>query len=193
MMDIVTVFHNKENYEQSFDLISALQRYEPDSFIMFLHSNMVNNKGFSRACNIEAAKGSSPIIGFLNPDVVVEGPFIDLVDRTLVGNVVITGCNFNKASHDLKIWGVKNWVCGATFFVKRDWFESLGGFDERFIWSHEETDFIRTTEKLGKLVQPISLPLLHASPDNDSERDMGYKEKYFREASLEYQRKWSRG
>jgi len=192
MIDIVTVFHNKENYEQSNELCAALQQYEPNNFTMFLHSNMVNNKGFSKACNIEAARGSSRVIGFLNPDVVVEGPFVNQIEEAISGDVVIAGSSFGKPREELKIWGVKNWVCGAAFFVSREWFEKLGGFDERFVWSHEETDMIRTTELLGKQIADIEIPISHSSPAVNSPQDTAYKTSYFDLAAREYYMKWRR-
>lgn len=190
MIDIVTVFHNRENYSQSLDLVSALESYEPENFNMFLHSNAIDNKGFSKACNLAAAEGSSRIIGFLNPDVAVTGPFVRLIEETIVDDTVIAGSSFGKPRHELDIWGVKSWVCGAAFFVSREWFEKLGGFDERFVWSHEETDMIRTTESLGKRIADIQLPIYHASPTENSQEDSDYKNKYFGLAAQEYYRKW---
>jgi len=192
MIDIITVFHNNYNYEQALHLQETLDVYECDKYTMYLHSNIENNKGFSKACNLEAAKGDSRIIGFINPDAIVEGPFIDLVEKTIVDDIVITGNSFGKPKQELKIWGVKNWVCGATFFVSREWFEKLGGFDERFIWSHEETDMIRTTESLGKNIVDLDLPILHSSPHENSEEDSAYKKRHFDLAAKEYYKKWSR-
>ena len=50
----------------------------------------------------------------------------------MVGDVVITGANFNKNPVEIRNWGLNDWVCGVAMFVKRSWFEEIGGFDERF-------------------------------------------------------------
>jgi GT2 family glycosyltransferase len=192
MIDIVTVYHNETNKAQANELYDRLCDIEID-FTFFAHSNREKNLGFAKGCNIGASKGNSPIIGFLNPDVTVQGPFIKKVEKTLSQeNVVITGCRFNKPDFELKLWGVKQWVCGAVFFVLRDWFELLGGFDERYVWSHEETDFIRQTELRNKIIKPIELPIEHASPDQDSFRDQSYKQKHFHQAQIEYAKKWAK-
>lgn len=193
MIDIVTVYHNDKNELDARKLLRDLMAIEPENFKFYAHSNKDNNLGFSKGCNIGASKGSSEIIGFLNPDVIVHAPFIKEVEDLLTKNkdIKITGCRFNKPAFELKIWGVKEWVCGATFFVKRDWFEKMGGFDERYEWSHEETDFILATEKQGGITKPLNLPLEHASPSDDNEKDRVYKETKFEEAREAYKKKWN--
>lgn len=188
-IDIVTVFHNEENQSLAWDLHKQISTFE-DTFGFYLHDNSEVNLGFSRACNIAAARGTSPIIGFLNPDCEVRGSFISTVENALVDPVVIVGNRFEKKDVELREWGVKNWVCGATFFVLRDWFEEMGGFDERFVWSHEETDFIRRTEQAGKRVLDLSLPIHHKSPLSDSPKDREYKTRMFEEAKALYVEKW---
>lgn len=192
MMDIVTVYHNNVNLAQADQLWTDLRQYEdPGKFRFYAHSNVRENLGFAKGCNVGAAKGDSEFIGFLNPDVEVRGRFIDLVEEILrLPDVVITGCRFNKPQVELDEWGVKEWVCGAAFFVRRDWWVELGGFDERYVWSHEETDFIRQTEARKKKILPAELPIKHASPTSDSSRDRQYKEVHFAEASKAYREKW---
>ena len=56
---------------------------------------------------------TAPVIGFLNPDVQVHGPFLATAAAILRGRVVITGCRFNKSTFELQAWGVRDWVCGA--------------------------------------------------------------------------------
>ncbi len=122
----------------------------------------------------------------------VDGRFIDIVvDVLSQPDVVITGRRFNKPQGELREWGVKDWVCGAVLFVQRSWFESVGGFDERFEWSHEETDLIRQAETAGLRVQSIKIPIEHSSPTYDSLADREYKTLKFREAQIRYQQKWS--
>lgn len=191
MIDIVTVYHNENNKRDAFLLGARLHELEGDRINFVAHSNIEQNLGFAKGCNRGAALGDSQIIGFLNPDVVVKGPFVDqVVDILSDPAVVITGCRFGKPQVELNEWGVRNWVCGATFFVEREWFEKLGGFDERYEWSHEETDFIRATERLGGMVKEAPLPFLHASPTNDNARDAAYKVVKFEEARAVFRGKW---
>lgn len=194
-IDIVTVIHNEANALLAESLYESLLKHEdPDRFTFTIHDNRVENVGFAKGCNIGASKGRSDIIGFLNPDTEVHGPFIDKVEYMLSFEAIpVTGCRFNKPDSHLKEWGVRDWVCGAAFFTRRRHFELLGGFDEGFVWSFEETDFIRRTEGLGLRVVPTKLPLAHSSPLDDSPEDTAYKEKYFALAKQRYKEKWGDG
>ena len=192
-IDVVTVYHNQKNEKQAQDLENAIEMFEPGRCNVIKHSNREENLGFAKGCNIGARQGTAPVIGFINPDAEVQGKFVDHVLYALrEEGVMITGKRFEKSDFELGLWGVKNWVCGAVFFVDRAWFESLDGFDERYEWSHEETDFIRMTEKSGYRVQDIELPIYHNSPGDDSEVDSHYKQKKFDEAETEFVKKWGR-
>lgn len=194
MIDIVTVIHNEKNRQLASELEQAIEEYESEDFTFYVHSNEVNNIGFGKGCNQGAFRegASAPFIGFINPDVIVHGSFIRRVERTLsLRNTVITGNRFEKPNHDLRIWGVNDWVCGATFFVRRDWFTSVGGFDPNYEWSFEETDLIRQAEKAGLKVRSIDLPLEHSSPEDDNFKDELYKKKHFEAGAKYFYRKWA--
>jgi len=45
-----------------------------------------------------------------------------------------------------------DWVAGACLFLRRSFFEELGGFDERFFLFFDDTDFCRRCWELGKRV-----------------------------------------
>jgi GT2 family glycosyltransferase len=193
-VDIVTVFHNDTNFRQHQELFEAIRKHEPDGgYSVTAIDNRENNRGFAVACNLGAfqAGATAPIVGFLNPDATVHGPFIDTVASTLDATVVITGCRFGKPQRELKLWGVKDWVCGAALFVSRSWFTDVGGFDEQFIWSHE-LDLIRRAESQGRHCRSIPLPINHHSPDIDTPEDAAYKQRHFQQAAYNYQRKWNR-
>lgn len=190
MVDIVTVVHNEINYEQSLQLEADLEKYET-GYSFTRVDNRTHNSGFGRACNLGAASGESPIIGLLNPDCVIKGPFMKTVQGALASEkVVITGERYNKPQRELQFWGVKEFVCGATMFIKRDWWESVGGFDMNYVWSWEELDLIRQAESQGKVVQAVSLPIHHASPSTDTVRDAAYKTKHFNRGAKYYYKKW---
>lgn len=190
LIDIVTVYHNEFNYKQSLDLQKRILELEPKCSF-YMHSNVRENLGFAKACNIGAAHGDAPIIGFLNPDVFVHRKFSKLVlDILSEEKTVITGNRFDKPQRELKAWGVNDWVCGASFFVKRNFFESIGGFDERYVWSWEETHMIRTAQSMGLNVRSFDLPISHASPEENSLEDSGYKNKYFNLGQKIYFKHW---
>ena len=194
MIDIVTVHHNSFNKKLALDLSDRLEELEPGVFNHILHDNSVDNVGFAAGCNFGAKLGSSNVIGFLNPDVVLHKAFSDQVVSILsIPGIEVTGNRFGKHSSELEVWGVKNWVCGAVFFTTRYWWDKLGGFDEQFVWSFEETDFIRRTEALGGVVRSANLPITHDSPVDDSEEDREYKERYFEKAKIKFYEKWSSG
>lgn len=192
-LDIVTIFHNDKNFAESTELWKQIREHEPVGDYTFnVVDNQADNRGFSRGCNVGAVRGDSPIIGFLNPDAQVTGPFIDAVVDVLAQHpeVVITGCDHGKPQREVQGWGLRNWVCGCTMFVRRDWFDEVGGFDERYIWSFEDTDLCRQAEAQGHKVMPIDLPLEHESPDENSPEDIRYKQRNFALANEQFWRKW---
>ncbi|QBQ74850.1 rhamnosyltransferase [Caudovirales GX15bay] len=192
--DLITIFHNEVNHQQHETLLADLRRHEY-GFRFLAVDNRANNRGFAAGCNLAAfhPKATAPIIGFLNPDVAVAGPFLEVVRGVLDDTTVITGCRFGKPQRELSIWGVHDWVCGAALFVDRAWFRKAGGFDTRFVWSHEETDLIRRAQQDGRRCRSISLPISHKSPETDAPRDVAYKRHHFAKAQRLYIKKWGSG
>jgi hypothetical protein len=192
MIDIVSVYHNDDNYRMWGDLLLQLYEHEAaERIIAYGVDNREENRGFAKACNLGALWGEAPVIGFVNPDATVSGPFYDAVMAVLSDeDVVITGQRYGKPDRELRIWGVSDWVCGACFFVKRDWFFKAGGFDEQFVWAWEETDLIRRAQLAGKRCVSVDLPIHHSSPDEDSEDDAAYKRKWFEEGAKRFRKKW---
>jgi hypothetical protein len=190
--DLVVVFHNDSNYRQHRELRAALGQHETAGYTFIGVDNRVHNRGFAAGCNLGAfARGAeAPIIGFLNPDAVVTGPFIGQVAEVLTGPTVITGCRFGKAQRELDNWGVTDWVCGAALFVTRKWFTAAKGFDIQFVWGWEETDLIRRAEAQNLQCRSIALPIEHRSPDENSAEDVAYKHRYFALGSKRFYNKW---
>lgn len=196
MFDVIVVHHNDMNYQQHIVMLDALRKHADGPYDTYVADNSEVNLGFSKACNIEASKGNNPFLIFLNPDVWVEGPFFEIVaDVFSDPRIKVTGANFNKNPVEIHGWGLKDWVCGAAFFTRRDWWEELHGFDEQFVWAYEETDFCRRTEALGGIVKslhPEELPILHSSPPDhmQSEVDLAYKQYWMAEGGRRYAAKW---
>jgi GT2 family glycosyltransferase len=192
-VDIVTVFHNETNHKQHLELFDAVKRAEPlGGYTLIGVDNRRVNRGFSAACNLgafhEGAK--APVIAFLNPDVTVEGPFLQRALDAVSPDTVIAGCRYGKTDRELRLWGVRDWVCGAAMFVHRKWFTAVKGFDTRFVWSWEETDLIRQAESQGLTCRSISLPLQHSEPTYNSDEDAAYKRRHFTESERRYRVKW---
>lgn len=195
-VDIITVFHNETNRAQHLELEKAIEKHHPEGDWRFIAlDNTEENRGFAKACNdgvLHSGEGA-PIIGFLNPDAKIEGPFMGAVEAALSDDrVAITGCRFGKPDRELKIWGVKQWVCGAAMFVRRDWFERVKGFDLQFVWGWDDTDLCRKAESMNLLVRPIELPISHSSPDVDLPQDARYKQLHFDQGQRRYYSKWGR-
>lgn len=195
-VDVVVVVHNEWNKKEAARLRAELVDLADLPFSIVTVDNSVNNRGFAAACNLGAAalrkNGVRPVLAFINPDAMVMGPFMQYVEKTFAADpdVVITGSRFGKPDYELATWGVKNWVCGAAFFVRRDWFDQVGGFDQRFVWSFEETDLCRLAESQGRKVKSIEIPILHSSPTKEPHADTMYKQKWIQEGWLRYQKKW---
>lgn len=190
--DIVTVFHNEINYAEHLNLLAQMAHHLSEAINFIPVNNQVENRGFAPACNLGAAVGGSPIIGFLNPDVTVYGDFTEPVLAAFdeFPDLVITGERFGKPQSELATWGCADWVCGACFFVKRKWWESVGGFDESYKWGWEETDLVRLAQSQGLRVRSIPLPVSHSSPIENSPEDAEFKRVFFNKGANHFRRKW---
>jgi N-acetylglucosaminyl-diphospho-decaprenol L-rhamnosyltransferase len=191
-LDVVTVFHNDRNHDWAWQLHDMLVEHETPSRLTFnLVDNSIVNRGFAKACNLGAAKGDAPLIGFLNPDAQISGPFLDdVIEAFGDPAVAIAGNDFGKPEREVRAWGLQHWVCGAAMFVRRTFFEEVGGFDERYVWSFEDTDLCRQAEDAGRIVRPMSLPIEHESPAENSAEDARYKRANFALAHAAYYAKW---
>lgn len=199
MIDVVTVFYNektKRQTEQLFVRIAELHDPEVTPFSLVAVDNTVENRGFSKACNLGAKEGNGEILAFINPDVEIDGPFLGVVEQEFAKDAAlqITGCRFDKPKEVLDTWRLPDWICGATFFVRRSWFGDLGGFDERYVWSFEETDMLQATfRRLGPhAVKSIRLPVRHESPDPEFEslEVVLYKHYHLQRGWRLYREKW---
>ncbi len=191
--DLVTVYYNEPTLEQTARLKAQIAEHErPERYAFHEVDNTVENRGFAKGCNLGASFGRAEILGFLNPDLLVHGPFLEQVSAVFEQHerVVITGSSFDTPRERVRRWGLRDWVCGAAFFVRRDFFEAVRGFDEQFVWSWEETDLCRQAQAMGLrvLAQDAALPFEHHSPGNDTP----YKAFHFKNGARRYRLKWER-
>lgn len=151
--------------------------------------NTRDNRGFAKATNIGAALGNAPIIAFLNPDIILapgwaDGTLAAFADPALV----IAGPRLDDGyewPRDVSSNGITSWVCGACYFVRRDFFESCGGFDERFFFTYEETDLIRQAEARGLRAETIGEPLV-----KHIRHDTPFHGEQLRISRAQYEQKW---
>ena len=125
--------------------------------------NSLENRGFAKAANIGAALGSAPLIAFLNPDISLVPQWADETLAALEADpkLVIAGPRLDDGipwPRDLRWLGLESWVCGACFFVRGEFFESCGGFDERYFFSCEESDLCRQAQERGLKVATVGEP-----------------------------------
>ena len=100
MVDLVTIVHNDMNRSFAERLRVGLELYEPDNYRLIVRDNFAVNLGFAKGCNWGAKQATSDIIGFVNPDVIVHGAFLDRVSEVFTDeNVVITGESFREPGH----------------------------------------------------------------------------------------------
>jgi GT2 family glycosyltransferase len=144
-----------------------------------------DNRGFAAAANQGAALGRAGLILFLNPDAIVTAPELARLVRALDDpTVAVAGPRLvHPDGAEQRAWwpfpspsltwrealglerfrarrpaadGTVDFVVGACLLVRRDVFERLGGFDERFWLYGEEADLCRRVAESGLRVVHVS-------------------------------------
>lgn len=123
--------------------------------------NLPENIGFGPANNKGAKEAKGDTLVFISNDVIVQGDYISLLpigDNQLCGPELIgfdTGWNkFNGAT----IPYLAGWCLACT---RKTW-DTLGGFDERFIpVDYEDMDLSYTAQQKDIELKAFSLPLKH--------------------------------
>jgi GT2 family glycosyltransferase len=136
------------------------------------------NLGFGRASNVGARRGGAPFILFLNPDTEVSEncvqAAVDYLERHAGEKAAVCGVSLldrdgalqrhtspfpspwtiyrndlRNQSFDHKDSRDVDHVMGAFYLIKRDVFEALGGFDERFFVYLEDLDLSLRVHQAG--------------------------------------------
>jgi GT2 family glycosyltransferase len=128
-----------------------------------------NNLGYGHAANLGAAQARTPYLAFLNPDTVVEPGWLDALIAALEADpgaglatakilLMQDPGHINTCGNEVHLSGLTLCrglgqergalaepqevaaVSGAAFAIRRELFDSLGGFDEVFFMYMEDTD-----------------------------------------------------
>lgn len=135
------------------------------------HVDVIHNEqnmGYAYACNQganRAAEIGADLLIFLNNDVVIGGDFvaiIDAVSRANPGdvfgaNLIAFDTGWNRFGDD-----VVPYLEGWCIACRRDTFDALGGFDERYTpCDYEDVDLSMVATVQGRRLRRMSLPLVH--------------------------------
>ncbi len=141
----------------------------------------MRNEGFGRACNSGAKAARGEYLFFLNPDAKLEPNCLDRLldvmrsaaDSAVAGPVLrasngrITGAGARYLTYRTfflwRVLGVRQihvpavpeavqWVSGAALLVRRQCFDELAGFDERFWMYVEDMHLCWKANRLGRRV-----------------------------------------
>lgn len=136
------------------------------------------NLGFAAGSNKGAQGAVTPWLAFLNPDAIARPDWLEQLQRetrehpefVMFGSTQLAGDrpgHMDGTGDCLSAWGA-SWrssygkpqpgqlpegevfsACGAALLIRRDWFEKLGGFDERFFCYVEDLDLGFRARLLG--------------------------------------------
>lgn len=152
--------------------------------------NSVSNIGFAAGANKGAKRATGKYLLFLNPDTIVNNGAILKSIKYLEKhkNIAVLGCKTLNADGSLQFSCghfptptniifykhlIRNpafyrkiqetdWVSGAFMLVRRDIFEKLNGFDEKYFMYTEDVDFCYRVKKLGyKVVYFPGAQIIH--------------------------------
>lgn len=186
---------------------------------------MEKNVGFGMACNQGALLAQGKVLLFLNPDTrFVSGSLESwltsgmsrekiLLSPALVtqngqeepwsyGGKVHPGSIFGQNIFPFPIWWAHQaskkmgWVSGAAFAVRREDFQSLGGFDERFFLYYEDVDLCRRALAQGFVIKKQPEVVFWHQGGSSHEHRRAQKKAYFHSQDLYiekyYGKQWER-
>jgi len=169
-------------YEYIFDYIAAIKNYHGDVQVVVVnidgdkqipHSVSIPGCSYAHAVNVGIRQLSTDIVIFSNDDIVVSGPFVDiLVEPILRRKHSIVGPKL-----------LNGYLEGYMVAMHRDAWEHIGGMDERFPGCYEDVDFSRTAQRLGYELVEVDIPTI-------KHIDLGQLDHKVNDSLREYRIKW---
>ena len=116
--------------------------------------NTADNRGFAVGCNRAAARGTDPLLCFVNPDGDLTAACLDGLEAAFEDPAVVAANpDLGEVNLPLDEEGLPPFLSGCCLAVRRSAFERVGGFDERFFMYGEDVDLSWKLRALGRLVR----------------------------------------
>jgi GT2 family glycosyltransferase len=151
------------------------------------------NLGFGAACNRGAAKGSAPLLFFLNLDTEVWPDVFLRLDEAAVRAPQETAafeCRqlpYETGHHIDPVTLETSWASGAALAVRRAAFTSVGGFDEHLFMYCEDVDFSWRLRAGGYRLQYVpAARVTHYSYENGGPKLGEYAGSFYGNLLLRY-------
>lgn len=158
------------------------------------------NLGFAKGNNLGASHGTSPFVLFLNNDTVAEPGWLDRLAETMTANpdVGIAGPKLLYPNRTIQHAGIEiiegvpdhvhrhakeddpaaivsrdlDMVTGACLMIRRDLFETVGGFDDRYVNGVEDIDLcLRVRDRGFRVLYVAESVLQHHEGMSDGRYD----------------------
>ena len=141
------------------------------------------NLGYGKALNLGVSKSNTYFVLTVSPDILLNESSIEILFSTFVNNIDNTGIlgpslydanmkrrtngtiSYVKKLKGNKIFNTDNnipegniccdYLVGCCYLIKRDFFNSIGGFDEDFFMYFEDNDLCDRTLQNSKLIMEV--------------------------------------
>lgn len=130
----------------------------------FVYIAAEKNLGFANGVNWGAEHATGDVLVFMNDDAFFPEPFLDTLVGPLINEPKVAVCGATLEDENGKSWASydrPDWVCGACFAVRRWQWELCGGFDRRYFFSWEETDYCQLWARMGYEIRKTGAKVVH--------------------------------